>query len=119
MKKRLISVLLVLAMLFAGTIPFVQATGYSGSCGKALTWNLDTDSGELIISGTGEMTDYTYDVCSPWDSYRDSIKTVVVEEGVTHIGNRAFILCENISSVSLPDKYGSPRRPENHRHWCL
>ena len=59
---------------------------YSGTCGIHLTWVLECDS-TLRISGTGEMSDYS---TSPWNSLKNIIKHVVIEEGVTTIGNNAF-----------------------------
>ena len=32
-----------------------DAAAYSGKCGANLTWSLDTDTGVLTISGTGDM----------------------------------------------------------------
>ena len=79
----------------------------NGTCGaqgneSSVTWSLDSD-GTLTISGTGAMADYElvlewpYHYTTPWhdtdndDQYQNSnIKKVVVEEGVTHIGNSAF-----------------------------
>ncbi|MBO5553033.1 MAG: leucine-rich repeat protein [Paludibacteraceae bacterium] len=71
---------------------------YSGTCGANLTWVLECDS-TLRISGTGEMSDYS---TSPWINLSNVIKRVVIEEGVTSIGNYAFYRMENIVSVSTP-----------------
>lgn len=71
---------------------------YSGTCGANLTWVLECDS-TLRISGTGEMSDYS---TSPWINLSNVIKRVVIEEGVTSIGNYAFDRMENIVSVTTP-----------------
>ncbi len=85
------------------------ATYYSGNlhinddpmrCGEALKWSLLND-GTLVISGTGDMTDYSGSD-SPWYSVREAVKSVVIEEGVTSIGSYAFSGC-GIGSVSIPD----------------
>ena len=57
--------------------------------GTSLLWSFDGATGELTISGTGEMPNYTTN--APWYAYRDSIKTVVIEDGVTSIGGGAFL----------------------------
>ena len=74
----------------------------SGSCGENVTWTLTAD-GTLTISGTGAMTDYTYDSKSPWYSCRTYIKRVVMQQGVTSIGGDAFWDCSGLTSVTIPD----------------
>ena len=61
----------------------------SGVCGENLTWAID-DEGCLTISGTGEMYDYdhSYNNNSPWRNRE--VKTVLINEGVTSIGDFAF-----------------------------
>ena len=56
----------------------------------------------LVISGTGDMPDFELNAM-PWYAYQSSIKKVIVKEGVTSIGGRAFYDCTNITEVSLPD----------------
>ncbi|MBQ2880553.1 MAG: leucine-rich repeat domain-containing protein, partial [Anaerotignum sp.] len=75
-----------------------------GECGDNLTWSLVVDLDyTLIISGTGEMYDYTAD-SQPWDDYKDDISEVVVEDGVTSVGGYAFYTYSGLTSVSLPDE---------------
>lgn len=76
----------------------------SGTCGENLTWTLD-ESGLLTISGTGAMTDYGLfrGKPAPWHEHRDKIKTVLIESGVTSIGDDAFAECSEITSVTIPD----------------
>ena len=74
----------------------------SGSCGENVTWTLTAD-GTLTISGTGAMTDYTYDSRSPWYRCRTHIKRVVMQQGVTSIGDHAFWDCSGLTSVTIPD----------------
>ena len=71
----------------------------TGTCGENLTWIL-TEDGVLTISGTGKMPDYHIGV-APWYSYRDNIKTVVIEDGVTNIGDGAFYTCKNMTGVEI------------------
>ncbi len=79
----------------AGTL-FAQ----SGNCGPSLTWKLA--SGVLTISGTGDMTSWTRSTDVPWYSHRATIKSVVLEEGVTRVGSLAFSGYTNMTSISLP-----------------
>jgi len=72
----------------------------SGDCGDNLTWTLDKN-GVLTISGTGDMYDYSYanaDNPAPWFGCGRDITEVVIEEGVTRVGNGAFTDVENFSS---------------------
>ena len=86
----------------------------SGVCGDNLTWSLSND-GTLTISGTGDMYDFsilTYlpsgpAVNTPWYTFRNDIKNVVVNDGATHIGKIAFLNCSNLYSVILPDTVSS------------
>lgn len=82
-----------------------------GTCGNNLTWTLDGD-GRLVISGTGAMDNYSEDwendektVRPPWYKYIKNITSVIVEEGVTHIGSEAFYYNyggQTITSLTLP-----------------
>ena len=67
-----------------------------------LTWTLDAD-GTLTISGTGAMKDYNAaDNLSP--AYMNSdVKKVVIEDGVTSIGELAFFKCSNLTNITIPD----------------
>ena len=60
-----------------------------GICGEHLTWVL-ARNGTLIISGNGEMYDFDGEELAPWYDYRDEVVSVVVENGVTSIGESAF-----------------------------
>ena len=103
MKRRVLSIVLCLCLL-VGLVPFSAAaanTVQSGTCGDNLTWTLDND-GVLTISGTGEMSNYPY----PWENptpWGQEIKSVVVENGVTSIGDYAFWECDNMTSITLPE----------------
>lgn len=69
----------------------------SGTCGDNAVWTLD-DAGTLTISGSGAITS------SPWRSgYKDSIKSVVINSGITEIGAYSFYCCFNLKSVTLSD----------------
>ena len=118
--KRLRSFLIVLAAvanLHAGSIA-------EGVCGDNVSWQISTDA-VLTISGTGAMDDYSARIDVPWYAdYSKSIRKIVVEEGVSHIGkyafadcvakevdlseglssigNYAFRYCHNIQSITFP-----------------
>ena len=71
-----------------------------------LTWKLDAD-GTMTISGTGAMKNYNSDD-NPSPAYKNSnVKTVVIEDGVTSIGNYAFTYCVSLTSITIPDSVTS------------
>ena len=74
----------------------------SGTCGENLTWELD-ENGVLTISGSGEMQNYSGSIRAPWYSIRSEIKSVVIENGVTSIGDTAFPECTNLTGVTIPE----------------
>ncbi|MCM1507837.1 MAG: leucine-rich repeat domain-containing protein [Ruminococcus flavefaciens] len=81
----------------------------SGYCGAEenkhnVKWKLD-DDGTLTISGTGEMASYNNVLGNPaeWFDYRNNIERVVIEDGVTNIGEQAFNSCSHITEVVIPD----------------
>ncbi|MBQ6175527.1 MAG: leucine-rich repeat domain-containing protein [Clostridia bacterium] len=103
---RLIIALMVLltVMLCCGA----AMAASSGTCGDNLTWTL-SDDGMLVISGSGAMDDYEY-AEAPWVGgyssseyglWNDRVRSVVIEDGVTTIGDCAFSGFD-VSSVYLP-----------------
>lgn len=76
-----------------------------GACGEKLTWVFDRENGKLVISGTGDMYnfDFSGENSNPWRSF--VIDEVVIEPGVTNIGQYAFTKSPecNIASISIPD----------------
>ena len=73
----------------------------SGSCGTGVVWSLNNSV--LKISGEGEMDDYVVDAPAPWRSFAQNIKSVVIESGVTKIGEQAFEGCCNMKTIEIPD----------------
>ena len=72
-----------------------------------LTWKLYED-GTLTISGTGAMKDYDYyNNPSPASQKKDSVKKVVIEDGVTSIRNSAFYDCNSLTSITIPNSVTS------------
>ena len=84
-----------------GTYKKYENDPYSGKCGNDANWHYDNDTGALTISGTGSISDYSgTDI--PWKAFKDSIRTVVITDGITAIGSSAFRQCGNLTKVELP-----------------
>ena len=73
-----------------------------GTCGENLTWVLYDDK-TLVISGQGPMENYLQYQRPGWYEYRSHIRKVVIESGVTTVGDYAFDNCTVISLFFLPD----------------
>ena len=111
--KKAISVLLCLCLALSifTVVPFAASaaevtegsvgatSGTTGSC----RWSLD-DEGNLTISGNGAMGNYYDDSTLPWGK---NITSVIIENGVTSIGNFAFYGCTGLTSVTIPDSVTS------------
>jgi hypothetical protein len=77
-----------------------------GSAGENVRYTFNHLNGTLKISGNGAMWDYDFppsDANRPWHTYRSSIKTVIIENGVTSIGNWVFSDCSSLELIIIPD----------------
>lgn len=99
MKKRLLSILLVLLMALT-LLPLGALADENSKCGESLTWNLD-EIGILTISGTGDMYNYSSAYPAPWSAKNNDISEIIVLDGVTSIGNNAFHSCSTLSMVTF------------------
>lgn len=94
----------------------------SGKCGENLTWSIDVEGGSLTISGTGAMWDYSEifvgdgdsHTTAPWYAY--SPTKLVLERGITYIGEFAFSGCGIAGDLTLPD--GVTEIGENAFAYC-
>ena len=108
MKKRLLSMILALSMMLTilpvNAITALAADDKRGACGDGLTYTMiqnddGTDTYTLAITGTGAMTDYSYN-SAPW--YADCGKiTKLTIDGATSIGKHAFESCHNLTDVVI------------------
>lgn len=114
MKKRLIAG--IISLCIVGNIGFIPEsispavalaesteTATFGTCGENLTWSLDSE-GTLTISGTGDMNDEI-----PWNFEIESIKKVIIQNGVTNIGDGEFSRYQSLTSITIPDSVTSIR----------
>lgn len=81
---------------------------FGGTTGK-LTWTL-TEDGVLTITGEGPMPDYRDGGTSetpPWYPHVNRISSLTIGEGVTRIGDYAFMLCSFVTKVVIPESVTS------------
>ena len=106
-------ILVLTLVLSVGSVsaeePTIVDSGNCGKDGSNVTWTLDS-AGLLTISGTGAMADYESKTDSasgeeittaPWGNQAKMVKTVVIEDGVTGIGNYAFYCCTDLTGVNM------------------
>lgn len=92
----------VITTIFStGAVPALAAAT-KGSCGTNATWSYDAGTTTLTISGKGATKNYGIVSTVPWESYKPNITNLVVEEGITEIGNYNFYNCTALVNVSLP-----------------
>ena len=94
LKKQIV---LIIAMFL---LPLAASADKSGSCGDNVTYTYVEATNTLTISGTGDMNGYNWSG-APWGSYGSSIKTVVIEDGVTSIGKLSLAFCSSLTSVTI------------------
>lgn len=91
---KIISILSSFVLLFV-----VHGYGQNGQDGH-ISWNITNNI--LTLSGTGTMNDYNYsDRAAPWIIHKNVIKKIIIEDGITTIGQSAFALCSGLSEVEL------------------
>ena len=85
-------------------VPLTLTEGKTGDC----YWRYDPDNYTLTIYGSGRMADYNYIwdgsegyYDAPWEHLKDDIYSIVIENGVTYVGKRAFCSMNNLTEVSL------------------
>ena len=110
-QKRFLGLLLALALIF-GLLPQMGVTAhaevYSGYCGgegdgSNLIWSFDEATGVLTIAGSGDMRDFDdFADKAPWSAYGGQITSVLLPQGLTSIGDRAFSACSSLTSVEIP-----------------
>ena len=83
---------------------FSNRKAFNGQCGDNLFWSVD-DENTLTIFGTGAMDDYdNIDNKAPWRNLETPPTSLVMEDGITHIGNYAFHLCSGFTgSLTIPN----------------
>ncbi len=110
--KRKLTVLMIIGLLLL-ILPLLANAEIidTGICGDNLNWTLD-ENGCFSITGFGDMYDYNttyntigidYYTTAPWGNYRTSIKTILIQDGVTRLGRAAFFGCTELVSVNIPD----------------
>lgn len=94
--KKLISTMVIAIMVIVNLPLNVFADDF-----PPVTYSFNETTGELVISGTGPMNDFSTIHPSPW--YFHNIPSVKIEDGITRIGKCAFCDCRGLTSITVPD----------------
>ena len=89
----------------------------TGKCGENATWSFDDNTGTLTINGTGEMKDYSetddagipYIIEEDYRQHKDRITSVIIEEGITCIGENAFSDFDAVTEIVIPNSINTIR----------
>ena len=109
--KRAACLLMVLALLCAllpQSLPAAWAANNAGSCGEYLTWSFSPRTGVLSIEGTGDMWNFWGDRGDgsnngvPWLAFRDQITGLELPEGLSSVGDNAFMDCLHLQAAVIP-----------------
>ena len=91
--RKIFTIFIAFSLLIGLLVFPVSAEATSGVCGENLTWSISATElpgqYQLTISGTGPMYNYSEDNPAPWSSRKGFYK-LVIENGVTTVGNYAF-----------------------------
>ena len=102
--KKTVSFLLSLLILLSvfGTVPMsASAASETGRLGSSDVYFELTDDGTLRLYGRGATPDYPHEAySSPFYDY--PFERVVVEDGITKLGNCLFAECSGFEEISLP-----------------
>ena len=101
MRKLITTGLIAVLAIVMGAATVQAQTPTSGTTGP-LTWKYDTGTKTLTISGKGDMPNYDWENQAPWQGHNREMLMLVVEEGVTGIGDNAFRDAGSLISASLP-----------------
>lgn len=94
MKAKILLLSVILTFIVA------NASAESWNCGYPNETNVTATlvDGTMTISGSGAMDDFNY---PPWNNIKDRIQKVIIEDGITSIGDFAFLDCTSLSDLSM------------------
>ena len=80
-----------------------ESAALVGNLSSSVSYELYPGVGKLIIWGSGNIPDFTKTYQAPWYRYRNKIKCVIIKEGITIIGKKAFMGFSNLERAVLPE----------------
>ena len=99
--KKIACLLLTLAAMLLLAVSAAAVSEYPTGVSGEATWTLK--DGTMYITGQGMLSGVSNADCQPWEYFEDQIRHVVVEEGVTLIGDTIFAHTYNLETVTIAD----------------
>lgn len=102
-----LSLVCIITSIFgSGASVFASDLPTSGKCGENAFWKYDSKTSTMTVYGDGSVDDY--DDCNQFwidinTGEKLGIKHLVIDEGITSIGDETFYGCTELLTVSLPD----------------
>lgn len=101
MKKRISAFFIgLITLLIGASIGFYALA-------EPINWEYDSLTKTLVISGSGDMEDYSNGYSQPWYKYIDEIENVIIEDGITSVGAYSFSGATNLINVNIPNSVSS------------
>ena len=116
--RKTVAIILCICMCITPLSIEAKTKKTSGKDGKNITWNYDKETKTLTFSGSGAISDFEMDGHCPepgWYEWSEKAEHVVIEEGITVIGEMAFYDFFNVESVELPETLTEIR---DDAFWC-
>lgn len=103
-QKKFLLVVLTLLGFCCFPVSVLAENIATGTCGTGLKWSIDNET--LTVKGEGEMTDFDNPTDASaktpsWTPYKKYIKHLVIEDGVTYVGNYAFYDYEQLEDIKF------------------
>lgn len=98
--KKILAIILSFVMIATSVCNMWAFDSYADS-GSDITWTYDENTKTLTVSG-GKIPDYAID-SSPYSAIKGDVEKLVVDEGVTAIGDQAFNGMVSVKEFILPD----------------
>ena len=89
-KMRIIIILVLLFLLIPFSTKVYGTVTDSGSCGANATYEFEETTGTLTVDGVGQINNYDESNPAPWGSYSSDIEIIIINEGITSIGENNF-----------------------------
>ena len=110
---------IILAIIILQFMIYFNVEKTNADAEQVGSWDVSYDSnsnvtatlyndGRLVISGTGKMTNCYIESDNPAryivpDEYKNNVKSVIIESGITSIGYNAFFQFTSIETVNIPN----------------